>query len=103
MTTGPVLLKDIKDGVVTLPLTGVAVGAGLNLALGCDFAVATPESQFSQIFARRGLPVDFGGSCLMPKLARARSVTFGGADATAARGAFNTKADQVFTGKRGLK
>ena len=62
MTTGPVLLKDIKDGVVTLPLTGVAVGAGLDPVLGCDFAVATPESQFFQIFARRGLPVDFGGS-----------------------------------------
>ncbi len=50
-------------------VTGVAVGAGWNLALGCDLVVATPESQFSQIFTRRGLSVDFGGSWLLPKLA----------------------------------
>lgn len=49
-------------------VTGVAVGAGWNLALGCDFAVATPESRFCQIFSKRGLSVDLGGSWLLPKL-----------------------------------
>jgi 2-(1,2-epoxy-1,2-dihydrophenyl)acetyl-CoA isomerase len=49
-------------------VTGVAVGAGWNLALGCDLVVATPESRFSQIFARRGLSLDCGGSWLLPKL-----------------------------------
>jgi enoyl-CoA hydratase/carnithine racemase len=49
-------------------VTGVAVGAGWNLALGCDLVVATPESTFSQIFARRGLSLDLGGSWLLPKL-----------------------------------
>lgn len=49
-------------------VNGVAVGAGWNLALGCDLVVATPESRFSQIFARRGLSLDFGGSWLLPKL-----------------------------------
>jgi enoyl-CoA hydratase/carnithine racemase len=49
-------------------VTGVAVGAGWNLALGCDLVVATPESRFSQIFARRGLSLDLGGSWLLPKL-----------------------------------
>jgi enoyl-CoA hydratase/carnithine racemase len=47
---------------------GVAVGAGWNLALGCDLVVATPAARFSQIFARRGLSLDFGGSWLLPKL-----------------------------------
>ncbi|MEV0248152.1 enoyl-CoA hydratase [Nocardia sp. NPDC050712] len=47
---------------------GVAVGAGWNLTLGCDFVVATPESTFAQIFARRGLSVDLGGSWLLPHL-----------------------------------
>ncbi|MDI3406937.1 enoyl-CoA hydratase-related protein [Streptomyces cavernicola] len=47
---------------------GVAVGAGWNLALGCDLVVATPQARFSQIFARRGLSLDFGGSWLLPKL-----------------------------------
>ena len=50
-------------------VTGVAVGAGWNLALGCDFVVATPESRFCQIFSKRGLSVDLGGSWLLPKLA----------------------------------
>jgi 2-(1,2-epoxy-1,2-dihydrophenyl)acetyl-CoA isomerase len=47
---------------------GVAVGAGWNLALGCDLVVSTPGARFSQIFARRGLSLDFGGSWLLPKL-----------------------------------
>jgi enoyl-CoA hydratase/carnithine racemase len=49
-------------------VTGVAVGAGWNLALGCDFVVATPESRFCRIFSKRGLSVDLGGSWLLPEL-----------------------------------
>lgn len=49
-------------------VAGVAVGAGWNLALGCDLVVATPESTFCQIFAKRGLSIDLGGSWLLPKL-----------------------------------
>lgn len=49
-------------------VTGVAVGAGWNLALGCDLVVATPESTFCQIFSKRGLSIDLGGSWLLPKL-----------------------------------
>jgi enoyl-CoA hydratase/carnithine racemase len=49
-------------------VTGVAVGAGWNLALGCDLVVATPESTFSQIFSKRGLSLDLGGSWLLPKI-----------------------------------
>ncbi len=49
-------------------VNGVAVGAGWNLALGCDLVVATPESRFCQIFSKRGLSVDLGGSWLLPKL-----------------------------------
>lgn len=47
---------------------GVAVGAGCNLALGCDLIVASEEARFSEIFSRRGLSVDFGGSWLLPRL-----------------------------------
>lgn len=53
---------------VVAKVTGVAVGAGWNLALGCDLVVCTPEARFSQIFARRALSVDFGGSWLLPRL-----------------------------------
>ncbi len=47
---------------------GVAAGAGLNMALGCDLVVASDEARFSQIFAKRGLSIDFGGSWLLPRL-----------------------------------
>src|ERR1700752_742131 len=67
-------LTDVALALHELPkptiakVNGVAVGAGWNLALGCDLVVATPESTFSQIFSRRGLSVDLGGSWLLPKL-----------------------------------
>jgi enoyl-CoA hydratase/carnithine racemase len=47
---------------------GVAVGAGLNMALVCDLVVASESARFSQIFARRGLSVDFGGSWILPRV-----------------------------------
>jgi 2-(1,2-epoxy-1,2-dihydrophenyl)acetyl-CoA isomerase len=47
---------------------GVAVGAGANMAFGCDLVVAAEDARFSEIFARRGLSVDFGGSWLLPRL-----------------------------------
>ena len=47
---------------------GVAAGAGLNLALGCDLIVASDDARFSEIFTRRGLSIDGGGSWLLPRL-----------------------------------
>lgn len=47
---------------------GVAVGAGANLALGCDIVYASETARFSQIFVKRGLVVDYGGSYLLPRL-----------------------------------
>ena len=46
---------------------GVAVGAGCNMALGCDLVVASENARFSEIFAKRGLSVDFGGTWLLPR------------------------------------
>lgn len=47
---------------------GVAVGAGCNMALGCDLVVASDNARFSEIFAKRGLSIDFGGSWLLPRV-----------------------------------
>ena len=49
-------------------VNGDAVGAGMNLALGCDLIVAGESARFSEIFARRALSVDFGGTWLLPRL-----------------------------------
>jgi enoyl-CoA hydratase/carnithine racemase len=58
---------------------GIAAGAGLNLALGCDLVVASESARFSQIFAKRGLSLDFGASWLLPRLIglhRAKELAF---------------------------
>jgi enoyl-CoA hydratase/carnithine racemase len=47
-------------------LRGVVVGAGANLALGCDLVVAASDVRFSEIFTRVGLSIDAGGSWLLP-------------------------------------
>ena len=60
-------------------VNGVAAGAGLNLALGCDLVVASDRARFSEIFSKRGLSVDFGGSWLLPRLVglhRAKELVF---------------------------
>lgn len=57
---------------------GVAVGAGLSMALGCDLIVATERARFSEIFAARGLSLDFGSSWLLPRrvgLAKAKELS----------------------------
>lgn len=51
---------------------GVAVGAGMNLAIGCDIVIASHRARFSEIFVKRGLTLDFGGTWLLPRLVGAR-------------------------------
>ena len=64
---------------VIAKLNGIAAGAGANLALGCDLIVASDTARLSEIFARRGLTIDFGGSWLLPRLIglhRAKELAF---------------------------
>jgi enoyl-CoA hydratase/carnithine racemase len=66
---------------VIAAVDGVAVGAGLNLALGCDVVVCSSRARFSEIFVRRGLTLDFGGSWLLPRvvgLQRAKELALSG-------------------------
>jgi enoyl-CoA hydratase/carnithine racemase len=60
---------------------GAAAGAGCNMALACDLVVASEDARFTQIFAKRGMVVDFGGSWLLPRLVgmqRAKELAFFG-------------------------
>ena len=64
----------IARSVVTCPkptiarVTGIAAGAGCNLALGCDLVVASRQAAFAELFVKRGLVVDFGGSWALTRL-----------------------------------
>ncbi len=60
-------IHDLPQPVIA-KVRGVAVGASLNLALGCDFVVADTSARFCEIFARRGLSLDGGGSWVLPRL-----------------------------------
>jgi len=73
-------LHDVSKPTVAA-VDGVAVGAGMNLALGCDLLICTDRARFSEIFVKRGLSVDFGGTWLLPRrvgLARAKELALSG-------------------------
>ena len=47
---------------------GAAVGAGLDMALACDFRYASTTAKFICAYTRVGFPPDCGGSWLLPRL-----------------------------------
>jgi enoyl-CoA hydratase/carnithine racemase len=56
---------------------GLAGGSGANLALLCDFVIASERSRFAELFTHIGLSLDTGSSWLLPRLAgerRAREI-----------------------------
>lgn len=60
---------------------GYAVGAGMNLALGCDIMIASERAKFAELFVSRGLTLDFGGTWLLARrvgLARAKDLALTG-------------------------
>src|SRR3954452_16375735 len=57
-------IGDVASALHRIPMPtiakvrGVAVGAGCNMALGCDLVVASDNARFSEIFSKRGLSID---------------------------------------------
>ena len=53
---------------VIASVNGVAAGAGCNLALACDYRIASDTAKLSQAFVKIGLHPDWGGTWLLPRV-----------------------------------
>jgi enoyl-CoA hydratase/carnithine racemase len=56
------------DKPVVALVDGAAVGFGCDLALACDMRVGTERTRFGEVFVRRGLMPDGGGTYTLPRL-----------------------------------
>jgi len=62
-----ILMNEIEKPTVAY-LNGTAVGAGLSLALACDFRYASSDAKIALSFLQIGLTPDAGASYFLPRL-----------------------------------
>jgi len=73
-------MADLEKPIVGA-VNGDAAGAGCNIALACDLLVASENARFIQVFVRRGMVPDAGGTYFLPRLvglAKAKELMFSG-------------------------
>jgi enoyl-CoA hydratase/carnithine racemase len=74
------LLHSLPKPVIAA-VNGAAAGLGCDMALACDFIVASEDAQFTMSFVKRGLVSDGGGMYFLPRrvgLPRAKELIFTG-------------------------
>src|SRR5436190_9690701 len=79
-------LWDLEKPIIAA-VNGVAAGLGAHLAWACDVVVAADDARFIEVFVRRGIALDAGGSFLLPRhvgLHKAKELVFFGDDLSAA-------------------
>ena len=64
------MIKSVREipQPVLCKVRGVAVGGGANLALACDFVVASHNARFQEVFVHLGVGLDAGGTFFLPRL-----------------------------------
>jgi len=76
-TQGDQLVRAGKDIALTIrnapkpvlaSVNGPAAGGGANLALACDYRLASDQASIGQVFHKLGLGPDWGGSYFLPRL-----------------------------------
>ena len=60
-------VRRVEKPVVAL-VDGAAVGYGCDLALACDLRIGTERTRFGEVFVKRGLMPDGGGTWSLPRL-----------------------------------
>jgi 2-(1,2-epoxy-1,2-dihydrophenyl)acetyl-CoA isomerase len=61
------LINEMPKPVIA-SVNGVAAGAGCNLALACDYRIASDNAKLGETFVKIGIHPDWGGTWFLPRL-----------------------------------